>query len=103
MIVVHLAGCALSFILLLGTYQNKARLVYLWVIMNLTILIVGQLVTIVELVTVFEPSKFVGNSIGLGKYNFTICYRYSITDIISRTPLLVIILVPGTELRSASV
>uniref|UniRef100_A0A1B6G5D3 Uncharacterized protein n=1 Tax=Cuerna arida TaxID=1464854 RepID=A0A1B6G5D3_9HEMI len=62
MIIVHIIGCILSFILLMGVYQQKAKLVLIWVMVALTCAIIAQLVNIVQLFALYQPAN-IGNII----------------------------------------
>ncbi|XP_046665522.1 uncharacterized protein LOC124357620 isoform X2 [Homalodisca vitripennis] len=54
MIIIHVIGCILSLILLIGVYQQKAKLVLTWVLISLTCALIEQLIIIFKLFTVYQ-------------------------------------------------
>ncbi|XP_046665523.1 uncharacterized protein LOC124357621 [Homalodisca vitripennis] len=62
MIITHIIGCILSLILLMGVYQQKAKLVLTWVLIALTCALIEQLVNLIQLFTVYQAAN-IGNII----------------------------------------
>uniref|UniRef100_A0A1B6KGW0 Uncharacterized protein n=1 Tax=Graphocephala atropunctata TaxID=36148 RepID=A0A1B6KGW0_9HEMI len=57
LIVVHVVGCVLSLILLLGVYQKKAKMVLIWVLIALTCALIEQLVNIIQIFTLYQAAN----------------------------------------------
>ncbi|XP_046665520.1 uncharacterized protein LOC124357619 isoform X3 [Homalodisca vitripennis] len=76
MIILHVTGCIMSLILLIGVYQKKAKLVLIWVMVAFSCAIIGQLLNIYQLFTVYEAANN-GNIIWFLLYLYFILVVYS--------------------------